>query len=181
MKCPKCSTALNVGYIKEVEIDECQECKGIWFDYDELRQAKDKVDPDLNWMDFEIWKHKDRFKGGDAQVSCPKCDVKMFLLDYDNTGVEIDYCGKCYGIWLDKDEFDHIIEALLSELVNKPLGEYVKATLQEAKEIFTGPESFASEWKDFTTVLRLLKYRILSNNQELHKAIIGAQTVNPFK
>ena len=38
-QCPKCEIGLtpkNIGY---VEVDECQSCKGIWFDKDELRQA----------------------------------------------------------------------------------------------------------------------------------------------
>lgn len=28
----------------------------------------------------------------------------------DRQGVEIDYCPKCRGVWLDRDELDKIIE-----------------------------------------------------------------------
>ncbi len=48
--------------LKMLKIDVCSKCAGVWFDQDELRKAKDQTEPDLNWMDFEIWKHEDRFK-----------------------------------------------------------------------------------------------------------------------
>ncbi|PJA51728.1 MAG: hypothetical protein CO167_12480 [Candidatus Marinimicrobia bacterium CG_4_9_14_3_um_filter_48_9] len=42
----------------------------------------------------------------------------------------------------------------------------------QAKEILTGSESFFSEWKDFTTILRFLQYRILSAHPEIHNALV---------
>ena len=60
MNCPRCDVELSTQLITDVEIDECPECKGVWFENDELRRAKDATDPDLNWIDFEIWKHKDK-------------------------------------------------------------------------------------------------------------------------
>jgi Zn-finger nucleic acid-binding protein len=37
---------------------------------------------------------------------CPETDLVMT----DRQGVEIDYCPKCRGIWLDRGELDKIIE-----------------------------------------------------------------------
>lgn len=42
-------------------------------------------------------------------MMCPVCngvDLKMA----ERQGVEIDYCPKCRGIWLDRGELDKIIE-----------------------------------------------------------------------
>lgn len=39
---------------------------------------------------------------------CPICNVDLALSE--KQGIEIDYCPKCRGIWLDRGELDKIIE-----------------------------------------------------------------------
>ena len=39
---------------------------------------------------------------------CPVCRVDLMMTD--RQGVEIDYCPKCRGVWLDRGELDKIIE-----------------------------------------------------------------------
>jgi Zn-finger nucleic acid-binding protein len=39
---------------------------------------------------------------------CPICNVDLLMTE--KQGVEIDYCPKCRGIWLDRGELDKIIE-----------------------------------------------------------------------
>ena len=172
MNCPKCDIELKKKSIQGIEVDECDRCEGIWFDKDELRQVKDHTDPDLNWMDFDIWKHPEKFKPHAHKYTCPNCGKQMETLNYDETHVEIDYCTACQGIWLDKNELQNLIDALEEEILNKSLHDYWQETVQEAKEILTGSESFFSEWKDFTTILRFLQYRILSAHPEIHNALI---------
>ena len=41
-------------------------------------------------------------------MKCPVCDVD--LLFAERQGVEIDYCPKCRGVWLDRGELDILIE-----------------------------------------------------------------------
>lgn len=41
-------------------------------------------------------------------MQCPVCKVDLLLSD--KQGIEIDYCPKCRGIWLDRGELDKIIE-----------------------------------------------------------------------
>ena len=177
--CPKCKIQLEPKAIGPVEVDECERCKGVWFDKDELRQAKDITDSDLNWMDFEIWKHPEKFKPLTKSYDCPSCGNSMNVIDYDNTKVEIDYCKNCRGIWLDKNKLKKIIQALEEEILTKSMDEYVKSTIEEAKELLTGPESFLSEWKDFTTILRFLQYRILSQHPKISDALVNIQK-NPL-
>jgi len=181
MNCPKCSDQMGIQKIENVEIDICSKCSGIWFDQDELRKAKDKSDPDLNWMDFEIWKNEDKFNFSQIPIQCPKCNIDMVEIDYANTRVKIDYCPKCQGIWLDEGEFQNIIETLNLELANKSISDYVKASLEEGLEIVKGPESFISEWKDFTTILRMFQYRVLIENPKLQDALLEFQQNFPIK
>ncbi|MFP5213944.1 MAG: zf-TFIIB domain-containing protein [Acidobacteriota bacterium] len=39
---------------------------------------------------------------------CPMCKVDLLIAD--RQGIEIDYCPKCRGIWLDRGELDKLIE-----------------------------------------------------------------------
>jgi hypothetical protein len=41
-------------------------------------------------------------------VHCPVCTVELTMTE--RQGVEIDYCPKCRGVWLDRGELDKIIE-----------------------------------------------------------------------
>lgn len=42
-------------------------------------------------------------------MQCPVCsDVNLVMSE--RSGIEIDYCPKCRGIWLDRGELDKIIE-----------------------------------------------------------------------
>ncbi len=181
MKCPVCSATMDRKRVQDIAIDECPECRGTWFQDDELRKAKDSADSDLNWMDFEVWKHADRFKAAPRNLACPKCSGSLVCADYDNTGVEIDCCPQCKGIWLDKGEFKKITDALTDELLTKSFSDYVKASLEEAKEILTGPESFLSEWRDFITVCRMMNYRLLTENPKLVDTMAAIQRANPIQ
>ena len=40
---------------------------------------------------------------------CPTCD-NVNLAMTERQGIEIDYCPKCRGIWLDRGELDRLIE-----------------------------------------------------------------------
>ena len=41
-------------------------------------------------------------------MKCPNCNVNLVMTD--RSGVEIDYCPECRGVWLDKGELDKIID-----------------------------------------------------------------------
>ncbi len=181
MKCPRCDVEFGTRKLETIEIEECRLCGGAWFEEEELRKAKDQADPDLVWMDFEIWKHSDRFEVSLKPVKCPRCDIEMAAVEYDSTKIEIDFCLRCQSVWLDAGELEKIIDSLEEELVNKDLPEYVAASLREAKQVLSGPETLASEWRDFRTVLRLLEYRVLSGNPAVARALAAIQIADPFR
>ncbi len=41
-------------------------------------------------------------------MNCPICNVALVISE--RQGIEIDYCPKCRGVWLDRGELDKIIE-----------------------------------------------------------------------
>lgn len=42
-------------------------------------------------------------------MKCPLC-IESQLVMADRSGIEIDYCPQCRGVWLDRGELDKIIE-----------------------------------------------------------------------
>ncbi len=44
----------------------------------------------------------------EAGLLCPACRVDLVMAD--RQGIEIDYCPRCRGVWLDRGELDKIIE-----------------------------------------------------------------------
>ena len=41
-------------------------------------------------------------------MDCPNCNVSLLIAEKQR--VEIDYCPRCRGVWLDRGELDKIIE-----------------------------------------------------------------------
>lgn len=42
-------------------------------------------------------------------MKCPVCKDKDLVMS-ERSGIEIDYCPQCRGVWLDRGELDKIIE-----------------------------------------------------------------------
>ncbi|EEP3708470.1 hypothetical protein HBF84_001208 [Campylobacter jejuni] len=57
---------------------------------------------------------------------CPVCNVDLVMSD--RSGVEIDYCPKCRGVWLDRGELDKIIERSVPNTAN-----FNQAPIQESR------------------------------------------------
>ena len=53
-----------------------------------------------------------------AGMPCPRCGVDLMMSD--RQGIEIDYCPKCRGVWLDRGELDKIIERNAQYLAPAP-------------------------------------------------------------
>jgi len=41
-------------------------------------------------------------------MNCPSCSTELKMSE--RSGIEIDYCPQCRGVWLDRGELDKIIE-----------------------------------------------------------------------
>lgn len=47
-------------------------------------------------------------------MKCPVCPNTDLLMS-ERSGIEIDYCPQCRGVWLDRGELDKIIERSMGE------------------------------------------------------------------
>jgi len=92
--------------LRQVEIDYCPFCSGIWLDAGELetllgdsQQARDLL------KSFKVEKDID-----EKAVRCPICRRKMHKIGVgDGHPLIIDRCRYHHGIWFDRDELQRII------------------------------------------------------------------------
>jgi len=110
MNCPRCKTDLQKVVIpelnKSIEVDQCNNCKGIWFDYGELQSIEKVVEPVL--FEFrKIPRKNDQL----IALNCPFCDLhpRMNKAEHPRDHkVVMDVCEHCNGIWLDGGELEAI-------------------------------------------------------------------------
>lgn len=170
--CPNCKTELLESIVfHNVEADFCHKCLGIWFEQDELRQAKDDADMNLNWLDFDLWKEMKNFIISRDKKMCPACRLPLYEVNYGKSEIAVDVCNVCHGIWLDRGEFKKIMEYLKKEGAYEELNEYGKRLGQQFWEIFKGPETLRGEIGDFLTLAKILQYKFTVQHADIAKAI----------
>ena len=101
MHCPKCvRTSLKPHKVQktDVVVDSCGNCKGVWFDANELNDVLPVASKDL-----QVPNH-----AKPTGMTCPKCRVPLEAFNYPQTYVEIDMCRKCKGLWLYRSELKEI-------------------------------------------------------------------------
>lgn len=168
MICPNCKKQdFDKAIFNGVEVDYCVNCLGIWFDDDELRQAKDERDENLSWLDVDLWHDKTKLTVSKGERLCPYCRMPLYEVFYGDSDIKVDLCNLCHGLWLDRGEFKGIIEYLKKELGKEVLDNYRENLANEAWEIFFGPETFREEVADFLAILKLLNYKLVSKRPGL--------------
>jgi Zn-finger nucleic acid-binding protein len=106
LECPRDGSTMDENHMGESVLDVCGKCGGQFFDTGEMFGAFGmKADPSL-------W-DRDETAGAvrEGKIKCPRCNKMMLMQDvkHDSDKVEIDRCGHCGGIWLDKGEVDTIM------------------------------------------------------------------------
>lgn len=97
-----------------VEIETCPGCEGEWLDAGELLKIttlwETKFTPEemkeIDAVNRNIFKTHDE----SSELSCPKCDAtELRRRNYAvSSGVAIDRCLACEGVWLDHQELEKV-------------------------------------------------------------------------
>jgi Zn-finger nucleic acid-binding protein len=88
--------------VRNIELDACPKCRGIWFDSSEL----DKIMGGAK--SFEEQAYLGEPLG--AKIDCPSCGNQMQYMNIEST--TIDYCKSCEGVWLDAGELTELAQYL---------------------------------------------------------------------
>jgi Zn-finger nucleic acid-binding protein len=117
VNCPVCLRKLTEIKVGSVLLDICQGgCGGVWFDASELDQVNKQHRKSAAGIKIT---RNETITVDDSQLRhCPACSRtklvrRLFSL---GTGVEMDCCPKCEGVWLDFGE----LEAIQEETNPKP-------------------------------------------------------------
>lgn len=181
MNCPNCGQTMVTKDLNSVLVDVCPACAGMWLDVGELQRLKDASLPEANWLDVSIQEELEACQYSWGTRACPVCSQKMANIAYGETGIMLDACVQNHGIFLDQGEFDGIIKALEQDISTREVPEYVRAALQEAREIIDGPQDNKAEWQDFKTVMRLMSSRVMVEHPRFAEALAAFATTNPLR
>ena len=171
MKCPQCNIDLDQALLSNVAVDFCSRCYGLWFEEDELQEAKDEKDRDLRWLDIDLWKDETKFRIARGQKICPADRLPLYEVRYGESPIRLDVCNICHGIWLDRGEFKGIIAYLKDKADYEVLHSAMKNVAGELWEIFSGPEILREEVLDFLTVMKLVSYKFAAQHPRIVELI----------
>jgi Zn-finger nucleic acid-binding protein len=111
MQCPKCRHGMEEVTHEGITIDRCTNCRGLWFDQDEMVQLKAVKDGHLvDIGDAKIgWKWDSL-----ADINCPRCGKEMDKsADPVQKHIWYEVCIE-HGVFMDAGEFkDYKFESLL--------------------------------------------------------------------
>jgi uncharacterized protein len=117
--CPECDLELVTTVVATIELDSCQQCSGIWFDYNELKTVSETDSRHLPEMDNLLSVAERTVER--RKRKCPCCKTLMSLKQRGD--VELDNCQRCAGIWLDGGELTLVLEAYQKERERLKRGE----------------------------------------------------------
>ena len=113
MICPVCKKDMFVVEYKQVELDYCHSCKGVWFDAGELdllleaaglKHVRQTLGDVLRLPETHTSERKRR---------CPICNINMKKVKIGGeTGVMIDACIRHDGLWFDGGEVADLIKII---------------------------------------------------------------------
>lgn len=161
LDCPLGHGPMQERRIGPVRLDICPTCVGVWHDLNELRVLKDKeAGGDYRWIDVDLWRDPEQFKTPEQRrLKCPRDGETLVSMEYGETGVVVDACPLCRGIWLDRGEYEKIIQHLEKTVNTQSLREYLDDLREEFLEVIARPEGAVSEFKDLDRVLYLMQLR----------------------
>lgn len=107
MKCPVCKISMVILELKEVEVDYCIECKGVWLDEGELELLLNNKEKAMKYLNS-----LNKFNNvKEDEYICPRCKDKMLKVKFDESEVVIDKCKNNHGLWFDKNELKDLLNS----------------------------------------------------------------------
>ena len=116
MQCPKCQQPLNGVDYQGVHIETCPACGGDWLDAGELESIVRARKARFNEAECLAIAQAAKITGVklatlNRHLTCPSCGGTTHPVNYgDDSGIIIDKCAQCGGVWLERGEIEKIQE-----------------------------------------------------------------------
>ena len=109
--CPKCDVPLFILHFKDIEVDFCDCCRGLWLDAGELEALLEHTgaradDPLLHFQ------RQDGVLPNGRPHLCPRCDEPLREIQTEPAGLSaltLDKCPRGHGLWFDADELQRLL------------------------------------------------------------------------
>lgn len=114
MNCPNCQGELTAVTYEGIQVETCPGCEGEWLDADELGKIVRIREAKFNEAECRALAAATPVKGVklkdvDRDLTCPKCGGTTDPVHYGgDSGIIIDRCTVCNGLWLDGSELEKI-------------------------------------------------------------------------
>jgi len=183
--CPACQGRLDLYKVFGISIEACSQCKGVFLDEDELRILKDKATKaswaNLRWMDDEV-EAIERAKAMASKRECPKCAKTKFIsVHFGDSTTMLDWCPKCNGVWLDRGEFQEILDLMIAKVNQLSSDEMTSKVYEEIKEVWSGPRNKLSELLDVKAALWALINISICNHPVLCERLTNFSNTIPIR
>ena len=106
MKCLSCNASLVTMELRDVEVDYCPDCGGIWLDGGELELLLGTGENARHYLHSLSPGSRNHEKSR----KCPMCRKKMEQVSCGKGGVPVDKCAENHGLWCDGGELESILE-----------------------------------------------------------------------
>ena len=106
MKCPKCDSTLEKKMHRGIEVDYCDNSKGMWLDAEELDELEDQA------YDKDDYKGSLLLSSTPTEYPCPRCGKPLRRFQYRLHSLELEYCEDGHGFWLDEGEEKRVLDLM---------------------------------------------------------------------
>jgi Zn-finger nucleic acid-binding protein len=117
LTCVKCTSVLDKARVGDVEVDLCPSCGGLWLDHGEIERLGRGKSEDLNRLRSALTGSAAPDAPSETTTACPACPGQLNVVVLGPINVE--YCNKCHGIFLDKGELDAAVKAVAGTTVRQ--------------------------------------------------------------
>jgi len=139
MICPVCKYDMLAVEYHNIELDYCNSCKGVWFDYGELELLLESHSLEETKVFLDGILNSQEAVSSEKQRNCPVCGHKMKKTAIGGqTEILIDICRDEHGLWFDGGEVTQLIGHLAGEHPSKH--DSREQVISFLEEVFEAPE-----------------------------------------
>ena len=139
MVCPVCKHDMIVVEYRNIELDYCNNCRGVWFDSRELELLLKSQGLEEPKTFFDGILNSREVASSEKKRKCPICGRKMKKTTIGGQPeILIDVCPNRHGLWFDGGEVAQLIKSLAAE--HAPKRDSRGHVTGFLKEIFESPE-----------------------------------------
>ena len=132
MICPVCKNVMIDVEYKQIELDYCTHCRGVWFDAEELELLLGSMGFTDHGLTLGNILNAPEAKTQEEKRRCPICSLKMKKAALGHEAeVLIDACPQGDGLWFDGGEVSHLLKQVAKRPSNKDSEQQVTDFLRE--------------------------------------------------